>query len=161
MKNAGSEMQIVWKALDELIPYENNPRINDDAVKYVAESIKNFGFKVPMVIDGENVIVCGHTRFKAAEELGMEKVPCIVADDLTEEQIKAFRIVDNKVGELANWDNVKLQTELDDIFEISMEDFGFSPFVGDIDFDFDQNSEKASAPKMLTCPHCGERFEKK
>lgn len=152
-------MEIINKAVGDLVPYENNPRINDHAVQYVRESIANFGFKVPIVIDRNNVIVCGHTRLKAAMELGMEEVPCTVADDLSDEQIKAFRLVDNKVGELASWDRVALQVELDKIDNICMADFGF-PEVGEMDFDFEENQEKKSAPKMVKCPHCGERFEK-
>lgn len=98
-----------------LKPYENNPRINDTAVDYVARSIEEFGFKVPIVIDANNVIVTGHTRYKAAQELGMETVPCIIADDLNEEQVQAFRIADNKVAEIAEWDFDKLLGELEDI----------------------------------------------
>ncbi len=94
-------MKIEYKKIDDLKPYENNPRFNDDAVEYVANSIKEFGFKVPIVIDKDNVIVAGHTRYKASMELGLEEVPCIVADDLTDEQVKAFRLADNKVGEKA------------------------------------------------------------
>lgn len=111
--------------IEKLIPYESNPRKNDDAVKYVASSIQEFGFKVPIVVDKNNVIVAGHTRYKAAKELGMESVPCIVADDLTEEQIKAFRLADNKVGELAEWDFDLLSDELDGILDIDMSEFGF------------------------------------
>lgn len=96
-----------------LKPYENNPRINDTAVDYVARSIEEFGFKVPIVIDANNVIVTGHTRYKAAQELGMETVPCIIADDLNEEQVQAFRIADNKVAEIAEWDKEKLGAELE------------------------------------------------
>lgn len=98
--------------INDLIPYENNPRINDNAVDAVANSIKEFGFKVPIVVDKNNVIVAGHTRLKAAQKLGLEEVPVIVADDLTEEQIKAFRLADNKVSELADWDFSKLEEEL-------------------------------------------------
>jgi ParB/RepB/Spo0J family partition protein len=152
-------MEIIMKRIDEVIPYENNPRINDNAVQYVAESIKQFGFKVPIVIDRDNVIVCGHTRIKAAKELGIEEVPCIIADDLTEEQIKAFRLVDNKVGELSSWDRAALQIELDKINGIQMEDFGF-PAVGSMNFDFADTHESVSAPKMVKCPNCGEWFEK-
>jgi ParB/RepB/Spo0J family partition protein len=90
--------QIREFGLAELKPYEKNPRRNDASVEYVANSIKEFGFKVPIVIDRDGVIVAGHTRYKAAKKLGMEKVPCIVADDLSEAQIKAFRLADNKVG---------------------------------------------------------------
>ena len=117
-------MNIVQKKLTELIPYENNPRNNDDAVDYVAESIKEFGFKVPIIIDKNNVIVAGHTRYKASEKLGIEEVPCLIADDLTEEQIKAFRLADNKVAEIATWDFEKLHLELSEL-ELDMEAFGF------------------------------------
>lgn len=118
-------MDIINIALKDLKPYENNPRKNDDAVKYVAESIKEFGFKVPIVIDKDNVIVAGHTRYKAAKKLGMTEIPCIIADDLTDEQIKAFRLADNKVAEKAEWDFDLLNAELDDIFDVDMSDFGF------------------------------------
>lgn len=117
-------MEIVNKHLSELTPYENNPRLNDDAVDGVAESIRQFGFKVPMVIDADGVIVCGHTRYKAAKQLGLEKVPCVVADDLTEDEIKAFRLADNKVAEKAEWDFNSLGKELGEL-EFDMELFGF------------------------------------
>ena len=97
-------MEIINKKIEDLIPYHNNPRLNDEAVEYVKNSIKEFGFKVPMVIDKNNVIVAGHTRYKASKELGLKEVPCIIADDLTDEQIKAFRLADNKVSEKAEWD---------------------------------------------------------
>lgn len=121
----GFPMQIIEKGINELIPYTNNPRKNDGAVSYVAESIRQFGFKVPCVIDRNNVVIAGHTRLKAAQELGMDTVPCIVADDLTDEQVKAFRLADNKVSEMAEWDNDLLNIELDDILDIDMSDFGF------------------------------------
>lgn len=94
-------MNIVEKKVADLIPYENNPRKNDDAVDAVAASIKEFGFKVPIVIDENNVIVAGHTRLKAAQKIGLKTVPCIVADDLNDDQIRAFRLADNKTSELA------------------------------------------------------------
>ena len=118
-------MEIITKKIDEVIPYEKNPRKNDDAVDYVAKSIEEFGFKVPIIIDKDNVIVTGHTRLKAAKKLGLKEVPTIMADDLTEEQIKAFRLADNKVGEYAEWDFDLLEDELDDILNIDMEEFGF------------------------------------
>ena len=118
-------MQIVEKKIEEIKPYEKNPRKNDGAVQAVANSISQFGFKVPVVIDKDNVIVCGHTRYKAAKKLGLEAVPCVIADDLTEEQIKAYRLADNKVSELAEWDIDLLGEELDGIFDIDMSDFGF------------------------------------
>lgn len=97
-------MNIIEKNLTDIKPYEKNPRKNDNAVEYVANSIKEFGFKVPIVIDNNGVIVAGHTRYKASKKLGLEKVPCIIADDLTPEQIKAYRLADNKVAEKAEWD---------------------------------------------------------
>lgn len=118
-------MNIVEKKLNDIKPYEKNARKNDDAVKYVAESIKQFGFKVPIVIDKNNVIVAGHTRYKASKTLGLDIVPCIIADDLSDEQIKAYRLADNKVSELAEWDIDLLGEELDGIFDIDMSDFGF------------------------------------
>ena len=117
------KMQIVYKKIDELKPYKNNPRFNDNAVEYVANSIREFGFKVPLVIDENNEIICGHTRLKASIELGLQEVPCIIADDLTEEQIKAFRIADNKVSERADWDWNLLNEELETITDIDMSQF--------------------------------------
>lgn len=118
-------MNIVQKKLSEIKPYDKNPRKNDEAVEYVANSIKEFGFKVPIVIDKDGIIVAGHTRYKASKKLGLKEVPCIVADDLTDEQIKAYRLADNKVSEKAKWDNKLLDIELDDIFSLNMSDFGF------------------------------------
>jgi DNA modification methylase len=108
-------MEIVMRKTDELIPYVNNARKNDHAVDAVASSIKNYGFKQPIVIDGHGEVVAGHTRLKAAKKLGLKEVPVIVADDLTPAQVKAYRIADNRVGELAEWDMELLQLELDDI----------------------------------------------
>lgn len=118
-------MQIVNKKLSEIKPYANNPRNNDGAVDYVVNSIKEFGFKVPVIIDRNGEIVAGHTRYKAAKKLKMEEMPCIVADDLTEEQIKAFRLADNKVAEIAEWDFELLYSELDEIIDFDMGNFGF------------------------------------
>ena len=118
-------MQIVEKKIGDIKPYEKNPRKNDSAVDAVANSISQFGFKVPVVIDKDNIIICGHTRYKAAQKLGLGVVPCVIADDLTEEQIKAYRLADNKVAELAEWDIDLLGEELDGIFDIDMSDFGF------------------------------------
>ena len=118
-------MNLIDIDINKLIPYANNPRKNDGAVDPVANSIREFGFKVPIVIDKENNVVCGHTRLKAAKKLGLKTVPCVIADDLNDEQIKAFRLADNKVGELAEWDFDLLSDELDGIFDIDMSDFGF------------------------------------
>ena len=122
-------MQIEEVNINDLTPYSNNPRNNDAAVDAVAASIKEFGFKVPIIIDNNNVIVAGHTRLKAARKIGLEKVPCIKADDLTPEQLKAFRLADNKVSELASWDFDKLEEELTELdaldLDFNMSDFGF------------------------------------
>lgn len=119
-------MNIIEKRIDEIIPYEKNPRRNDKAVTYVVNSIKQFGFKVPLVIDKDGMIVCGHTRWKAAKRLKMKTLPCVIADDLTDEQIRAFRLADNKVAEIADWDIPMLNFELGELkgfFDFS--DFGF------------------------------------
>lgn len=119
-------MKITDKRLDEIKPYENNPRLNKEAVKFVKNSIRKFGFKVPIVIDKDNVIVAGHTRYLASKELNLETVPCVVADDLTEKQIKAFRLADNKTAEKSEWDFDLLDVELDDLkFDFDMLEFGF------------------------------------
>ena len=120
-------MKIEYKKTLDLIPYVNNPRNNADAVDAVASSIKNFGFKVPIVIDSNNEIVTGHTRLLAAKKLHMENVPVIIADDLTERQVKAFRLADNKVSELSEWDDNLLSIELEDLAELNfdMEEFNF------------------------------------
>ncbi len=120
-------METIIKKVSELIPYINNPRNNDEAVDAVASSIKNFGFKVPIVVDSNNEIINGHTRLKAAQKLGLETVPVIVADDLTPEQVKAFRLADNKVGEIATWNDEMLAIELGELAEIDfdMTEFGF------------------------------------
>ena len=128
-----NETKVTYMDADSLIPYANNPRLNDNAVDAVAASIKEFGFKVPIVVDGENVVINGHTRLKAAHELGLKQVPVIVADDLTPEQAKAFRLADNKTGELAQWDMAKLGIELEGIDEIDMGEFGFDIDFGGID----------------------------
>lgn len=118
-------MEVIDKQIAELTPYAKNPRKNDQAVNAVAASIKEFGFKVPIVIDGDGVIVAGHTRLKAALLLGLETVPCVVADDLTEDQIKAFRLADNKTAELAEWDYALLDEEIAKLTDIDMSQFGF------------------------------------
>ena len=120
-------------SLNEIIPYENNPRKNEKAIDAVAESIKQFGFKVPIIVDSENVIVAGHTRLKAAEKLGLSTVPVIQAHDLTEEQIAAFRLADNKTGELAEWDFAKLEEELESISSIDMSAFGFEEMEKEVE----------------------------
>lgn len=157
------KLKIEYLKTDELIPYANNPRNNDEAVDYVANSIKEFGFKVPCVIDSEKNVVCGHTRLKAAKKLGIKEVPCIIADDLTEEQIDAFRLADNKTAEIATWDFEKLEIELESISGIDMSDFGFEKVISfdesALDDLFTDAPEKEKEPKKIQCPHCGEWFE--
>ena len=148
-------MDIKYMSVEDLIPYENNPRKNEEAVDLVAASIREFGFKVPIVIDKEKVVVAGHTRLKAAEALGLAEVPVVVADDLTDDQIRAFRLADNKVSEAASWDFFRLDQELETIQNIHMADFGFLE-IGDLSDDL--FSDKEEKPKTYTCPCCGRVF---
>lgn len=153
-------MDIVDKKIEDLIPYENNPRINDNAVDYVAKSIQDFGFKVPLVIDNNNIIVAGHTRYLASKKLGLDKIPCLVANDLNMEQIKAFRLVDNKVAEYSEWDMDKLQEELENI-NIDINDFGFDNINMDLDindFFIDNEEKEEKKEKEIQCPHCKQWF---
>ena len=133
-------IKIIEKDVDELIPYENNARINDKAIDIVANSIQEFGFKNPCIIDGNNVLVAGHTRVEACKKLGIKKVPCIVADDLTEEQIKAFRIADNSSAQVAEWDMQKLMTELETI-DYDMSKYGLAEQMEEIEKIIDANKE--------------------
>ncbi len=121
-------MQVEHRKLDSIKPYEKNPRRNDKAVDNVANSIKEFGFRSPIIVDKKGVIIAGHTRYKAAQKLGLKEVPCLVASDLTKAQIKAYRLADNKTAELAEWDFELLHDELEGLtqdFDFDMKDFGF------------------------------------
>ena len=124
-------LKITYKAISEIKEYEKNPRKNDGAVDKVAASIKEFGFKNPIIIDKNGIIIAGHTRLKAAKKLGFDKVPTILADDLTDQQAKAFRIADNKVSEFADWDDELLFQELGDIPDIDMTKFGIEVIKAD------------------------------
>lgn len=139
-------MEIVNISVDLLKPYENNPRLNEDAVPVVANSIREFGFKVPMVVTPDHVIIAGHTRLLAAKSLGMTEVPCIIAGDLTGEQVRAFRLADNKTAEIAEWDEEKLQAELDNLDQAMMRAMGFE-FVSTID---DEEVEELYTQKVQT-----------
>jgi DNA modification methylase len=146
----GETMKIQFKNINELSVYDNNPRNNEEAVDAVASSIKEFGFKVPIVIDSSNVIIAGHTRILASKKLGLTEVPCIVADDLSDEQIKAFRLADNKTAEFATWDMSKLEEELSNI-DMDMLQFGFDELFGEIpdnatDDEFDEDTELPVVP---------------
>lgn len=131
-----------------IIPYENNPRNNDKAVEAVANSIREFGFKVPIIIDKNNVIVAGHTRLKAAKKLGLTDIPVVKADDLTEDQVKAFRLADNKVSEIASWNEDLLLEELKAI-NLDMTQFNFEEpleITEEEDFNIDDAIESISTP---------------
>lgn len=146
-------MKIIDMPIGDVIPYKNNPRRNDAAVKPVMESLKEFGWKQPIVIDKDNVIVCGHTRLRAAKRLKMKTIPCVMADDLTPEQIKAFRLADNKTAEFASWDMDMLNSELLDIKGIDMGDFGFDmpePEPEEDAFDVDAAHEAAKQNTITT-----------
>lgn len=142
-------MNVIDMNVEELIPYENNPRKNDEAVDKVALSISAFGFKVPIVVDANNVIVTGHTRLKAAKKLGLKTVPVIMANDLTDEQIRAFRLADNKVGEFSTWDEEKLMQELDILGDIDMSLYGFDfPEDDDEEEEYDDTyTDKTNIPQ--------------
>ena len=122
------EQQISYRDISEIHPYEHNPRNNDAAVEPVAQSIKNFGFRVPILIDREGTIIAGHTRYKAAHLLGMERVPCILVDDLSDEQVRAYRIADNKVAEASSWDEDILRIEMEALkaLNVDLEQTGFT-----------------------------------
>lgn len=141
-------MKVEAKSIDEIKPYENNPRDNDDAVDAVANSIKEFGWQQPIVVDNEGVIIAGHTRYKAAKKLGLKHVPVVVADDLTPDQVKAYRLADNKTAELADWDMDLLNEELDQIRDIDMSQFGFDDLdsleLEDADTAKDDNFDEAT-----------------
>lgn len=136
-------IEIEVLSVDQLTPYYNNPRMNDDAVDLVANSIKEFGFKQPIVIDKDNVIVAGHTRWGASQKLGLEEVPVIRATDLTDEQIKAYRLADNKTAEMAEWDLDKLELEMMDLDDGYMAQFGFDfEIEGEAETDDEKQKEK-------------------
>lgn len=155
-------MEIIYKSTKEIKPYENNPRNNDEAVAKVAASITDYGFRVPIIIDNDNVIVAGHTRYKAALKIGCESVPCIVINDLTPEQIRAYRLVDNKTAEYSSWNFEMLEKELKsldiDISEFEFPDLGETLDISDDDFYTDETVKNVKV-KSIKCPHCGETFE--
>ena len=157
-------MNVIEVRVEDLVPYENNPRKNGN-VEQVENSIREFGFLVPLVIDKENIIVCGHSRYLAAKSLGLKTVPAVRADDLTEKQIEAFRLVENKTAELAGWDFEKLDEELADLKDIDMKQFGFNPVAAFEDIDFDSFGGSSGGGgeqhKEYRCPCCGQWFEVK
>lgn len=156
-------MEIIQKSINDIIPYENNPRKNEKAVENVKKSIRRFGFKNPIIVDSEGVIIAGHTRYKASLELGLETVPVIVADDLTEKQIKAYRLADNKTGELAEWDFNALEAELFDLsLSFDMSDFGFEiEKITDEGFgeEFTLPDDDKPAMRTITLTLCEEQYD--
>ena len=145
-----SELRGVEIAVNDIKPYENNPRNNSKAIPVVAESIRKFGMRQPLVLDQENVIIIGHTRYCAAKYLGMKTVPCVIASDLTENQATALRLADNRLGELAQWDSELLSAEVAELAGSGYEEiFKF----------FDESSYspedmELDVKKMCTCPNC-------
>lgn len=158
-------MNIQQISINDLKPYPQNAKKHPaEQVEHIANSIREFGFQQPIVVDKDNVVVIGHGRLLAAKKLNMDSVPCVRADDLTEQQIKALRIADNKTNE-SSWDFSLLDSELENIFDIDMSGFGFN-LSTENSFDesmleslFADAPEKEKKPKMIKCPHCGEEFE--
>lgn len=140
-------MQIKNVNIDSIKPYPNNPRDNDDAVSGVAKSIKEFGWQQPIVVDKNNVIIVGHTRYKAAKKLGLKEVPVVVASNLSDEQVRAYRLADNKTGELTDWDMDLLDDELADIADIDMSDFGFNLDISDDDEEVQEDAFDEEVPE--------------
>lgn len=157
-------MKIVYRPLDDLVPYIRNPRNTEKAVNKVAASIQAFGFLVPIVIDQDNVIVAGHTRLLAARKLGLEEVPTVTVEELSEDQIRAYRLVDNRVAEMAVWDEQLLGETLDFIGdEMDMGQFGFEDIAPerneriDTNMEFDEDDFGDEAFEY-ECPECGFHF---
>lgn len=142
-------VEAVMMAIDDITPYENNPRRNEKAVDAVANSIKEFGFKNPIIVDKDKVIVSGHTRRLAALKLGLKEVPVIVGDELSDEQVKAFRLADNRVSELAVWDDDLLKKEMAKVIDMDLQDYGFDPEV------VDKIVREDVGVRTHKCPRCG------
>lgn len=122
MKNS---MDVIWAEIDTITPYEQNAKKHpQEQVDHIANSLQRFGWRQPIVVDAAGVIVVGHGRYLAAKQLGLDHVPVVQADDLTDEEIRAYRLADNKTNE-SEWDDELLDLELDGIGDIDMSDFGF------------------------------------
>ena len=154
-------MKITEMSVTDISPYANNPRNNEKAVDLVANSIREFGFNQPIVVDKNNVIVVGHTRWLAAQELGIDKVPVYKAENLTEQEAKAYRLADNKTAEESAWDFEALEAELDDI-DMDMSQFGFENVdlsnIDDLFEDAEQKEKSEGTDHIITCPHCGKEI---
>ena len=148
-------------------PYEANPRLNDKAVEAVVKSIREFGFRQPIVVDTDGVIVVGHTRWKAAKKLGLKTVPVHVAKDLTPEQARAYRLADNKTAERAEWDVELLPIELGqlrdggfDLKLIGFSDKELAEHLGEYDTDLGDPLDPDDPGATIRCPKCGHEFPK-
>ena len=156
---------------DSLIEYARNPRKNDHAVDRVAAAIREFGFRVPILAKSDKTIVDGHLRLKAAKKLGLEEVPVLLCDDMTDIQVRAFRLSVNKVSEFADWDDEMLRVELDELgkdgFDIELTGFSLDEvatlLIDGSDFEpgseDDQGQLDKLDPKIVTCPHCSKEFD--
>lgn len=143
------ELKIVTKEIKDITPYFNNPRKNEKAIDAVMHSIEEFGFKNPIIIDKDGVIISGHTRRLAAIKLGLREVPCIVGDHLSEEQVKAFRLADNRVAEIATWDDDMLKEEMKNVLDMDLDIYGFD--IGNIE----DIMQEETGIKTHKCPKCG------
>ncbi|CZR99607.1 Nucleoid occlusion protein [Clostridioides difficile] len=156
-----NKREVVYLNLEDIKPYANNPRNNEQAIGKVVNSIKEFGFNNPITVDKDYVIVTGHTRYEASKILDLKQVPCLILKDLTEEEIKGYRLADNKTGEFSDWEFDKLTKELAEIQNIDMSNFGFNVLtiddLGVIDSDFLQDTEivKEKKENITICPNCG------
>jgi len=151
--------------IDRVRPYEKNPRRNDKAVQAVADSIREFGFRQPIVVDGDGIIVVGHTRYKAAVKLGLKTVPVHVAADLTPQQARAYRLADNRTAENAEWDVDLLPIELgelrDEGFDLKLAGFSdkeLAEYLREFDTDLEDGDADADAAETVRGPKCGHEF---
>lgn len=158
----GYKLRVQYWPIDKVKPYPNNPRNNDDAVEYVANSIREFSFQQPLVVDSEGTIIAGHTRLKAAKRLGMETVPVVVADNLTPAQVNAYRLADNKVAEAATWDMDALAVELEGLevdFDMTMFDFDAGISIDGFGEDFELPNGEAPEFKTVSLHMTAKQYE--
>ena len=166
-KEKAPQMQIEYWDIERLQPYARNPRKNDEAVPKMAGLIREFGFKVPVIVRSTGEVIDGHLRLKAAWSLGMTQIPVVIADEWTDAQVKAFRLAVNRSAEWAEWDEELLKLELDDLklenFDLDLIGFDEAHFASldDVDLEhfFTEAEQKEKKKKTVVCPHCGEEFE--